>query len=286
MKSQIISNVLDILTGVLTALITFAIMSYFSINWGFLLMTPFPIILGFLRGKNSKESLIIKVALMNILYFLLVFAIMNGVYHLLIIFAAAIFGTALGIYIRREHSISKFRALLSLVLYYIIVFFVFWGLPSYFDLTMWRKQSIVAPEYKLLSQEKDTLSSSDYTNKVVVMDFWGTWCRPCIEEFPEMEKAYKNYKGNKEVAFFIVNSNMNGDNFDKTMKFINRNSYDLPFVFDIERITADKFDVTSLPTVIIIDKKGIIRYKHYGYQESSNFNKKLCGYIDELLEEK
>jgi thiol-disulfide isomerase/thioredoxin len=285
MKPESKSILLDIMTGVLSAIITYTILSFFPFNVSFILMTPVPIIAGFIRGKNPKESLFAKVVIMNILYYVLIMAIMNGVFHLIIILAAAVIGTALGIYIRREFSMSKIKVLVFLTLFYIpVICLGFFGLPSYFDAMMWKKESVAAPEYKLLTLQGDTLMSSDYSNKVVVMDFWATWCEPCKKQFPVMEKIYKNYKGNEKVAFLVVNSNMRGDSFDKALKFINQNSYDLPFVNDIKSTTSTNFHVFALPTTIIIDKKGIIRLTHTGYEESEHLYTKFCEQIDYLID--
>ena len=140
--------------------------------------------------------------------------------------------------------------------------------------------------YKLLSPQGDTLRSSEYLNKVVVLDFWATWCGPCKEQFPVLEELYKKYKGNDKIAFLIVNSTMGGDTFDKASEFIKQTSYALPFVIDIKSETSEKFNVNLIPTLIIIDKEGFIQLIHKGYEESENFYTKFCNQVDSLIDQK
>ncbi len=107
----------------------------------------------------------------------------------------------------------------------------------------------------------------------------------CIKEFPVLEKLYKKYKGNENVTFLIINSNMGNDTYDKALKFIKQNPYDLPFVIDIKGATSEKFKVAVLPTLIIIDKKGVIRLTHIGYEGSENFETKFCNQVNSLITE-
>ncbi len=98
------------------------------------------------------------------------------------------------------------------------------------------------------------------------------------------ESISKKYKGNENITFLVVNSNMGGDSFDKALKFSKQSNYDLPFVIDIKSTTSKKFNVIALPTIIIIDKKGIIRLIHTGYEESEHFYSRFCEQTDTLIE--
>lgn len=281
------STLWDILTGILSAIISFVILSYFKLNIAFMIIAPIPVIAGFIRGNIPAENKIIKIVLMNILFFPLIFAIMNGVFHLLLILSIALIGTSLGIYIRQFAFTSVIKVLSSIILFSVSVIVIgFFALPSYFDAIMWKEAKTSAPDYKLLTPQGDTLRSSEYVNKVVVLDFWATWCGPCKKQFPVLEEIYKKYQGNDKVAFLIVNSTMRGDTFDKASEFIAQTSYDLPFVIDINSETSKKFKVNLIPTIIIIDKEGVIQLIHKGYDESENFYTKFCTQVDFLIDKK
>ena len=119
----------------------------------------------------------------------------------------------------------------------------------------------------------------DYTstqNKVVLINFWATWCPPCIAEMPSLEKLHKDYK-DKIVFLFVSNE----DN-EKISKFVEKNDYS----FNVYRAKTEypqEFDVRSIPRTFLIDKKGNIVIDKTG---ASNWNsEKVRILIDELLSE-
>lgn len=274
----------DILAGIITAVICFFILENLKLNIALIAFSPFPVIAGFIRGKTPTENRFGKIILMNLLFLILIMAIMNGVYHLIPILAIALIGTALGIYIRLNLSKSTIKVFGFLSLFSVSVLLLgFFGLPSYLDGTMWDKVDKQAPPFTLLTLEGDTIKSSEYKDKVIILDFWGTWCAPCKKQFPLIEKLYKENKENNNVAFFIINPLLGGDTYEKALEFINKSEYDLPFVIDKESETYGKFNVHALPHLVIIDKEGIIRLTHTGYMESENFYDKIQENLDRLL---
>jgi len=274
----------DILAGIITAVICFFILENLKLNIALIAFSPFPVIAGFIRGNTPTENRFGKIILMNLLFLILIVAIMNGVYHLILILAIALIGTALGIYIRLYLSKSTIKVFGFLSLFSASVLLLgFFGLPAYLDGTMWDKVDKQAPPFTLLTLEGDTIKSSEYKDKVIILDFWGTWCAPCIKQFPLIEKLYKENKENNNVAFFIINPLIGGDTYEKALEFINKSEYDLPFVIDKESVTYGKFNVHALPHLVIIDKEGIIRLTHTGYSESENFYEKIQENLDRLL---
>lgn len=274
----------DILAGIITAVICFFILENLKLNIALIAFSPFPVIAGFIRGNTPTDNRFGKIILMNLLFLILIMAIMNGVYHLILILAIALIGTALGIYIRLYFSKSTIKVFGFLSLFSASVLLLgLFGLPAYLDGTMWDKVDKQAPPFTLLTLEGDTIKSSEYKDKVIILDFWGTWCAPCKKQFPLIEKLYKENKENNNVAFFIINPLIGGDTYEKALEFINKSEYDLPFVIDKESVTYGKFNVHALPHLVIIDKEGIIRLTHTGYMESENFYEKIQENLDRLL---
>lgn len=274
----------DILVGIITAVIFFIIFENLKLNIALIAFSPLPVIAGFVRGKSPPENRFIKIILMNLLFFLLIMAIMNGVFHLIFVLAIALIGTSLGIYVRLHLSTSTTKVIGFLSLYSVSVLFLgFLALPAWLDTVMWKKLNHPAPDFTLLTLDGDTIKSSEYADKVLILDFWATWCGPCKEQFPLIEKLYKENKGNDNIAFFIINPQVGGDTFEKAIKFINQSGYDLPFVNDIESLTYKNFKVLALPCLIIIDKQGVVRFIHKGYEESGNFYKTFHKHLDIIL---
>lgn len=278
------SVLLDILVGIITAVISFIILEKLKLNMALIAISPLPLIAGFIRGKNPAENIFIKVILMNLLFLILFMAIMNGVFHLILIIAVALIGTTLGIYVRLYLSTATIKAIGFLSLYSVSVLLVsLLALPAWLDAAMWEKVNYQAPDFTLLTLDGDKIKSSEYADKVIILDFWATWCGPCIKGFPLIEKLYNENKENDNIAFFIVNSQLRGDTHEKSLEFINKSEYDLPFVNDIKSLAYKNFNVSTIPHLIIIDKEGMVRYTHTGYEESENFYKIFNKHIDIIL---
>ena len=95
--------------------------------------------------------------------------------------------------------------------------------------------------------------------KVTVINFWATWCPPCREEMPELERFAKEYS--QSVAFYAVNVQEPGD---KVKEFMSHNKYAMPVLLDGEGVTAKTFRISAIPTTIVTDKDGVIRYRKAG----------------------
>ncbi len=286
MKKYDVSIFLDILVGIITAIITYFILETFKLSIALLVFSPLPLIAGFIRGKSSLKSKFIQTILMNLLFFVLLLAILNGVLHLIILFAIALIGTRFGIYLRIHYQEKRIKTLVFLFIYVISFIGVsLFLLPNWFDSTMWREVNHEAPSFTVSTIDGDTIQSTIYADKVIVIDFWATWCKPCKKQFHVLEKLYIENKANTSVKFLVINSLVGRDTNEKALEYINQCGFDLPFVHDVEGISYDRFEVKSLPRLFIIDKAGSVRYIHTGYRESENFYAEFNKRINLLLKE-
>ena len=117
--------------------------------------------------------------------------------------------------------------------------------------------------FEMLDTNGKTINLEDLKGKVVFMNFWATWCAPCIAEMPSIQKLYDKVKDDKEIVILTVE--VEGKS-DKVAKFMNRKNLTLPVVYPNSQIPTDFFN-GSLPTTIILDKKGNIAYRHEGMSD-------------------
>lgn len=112
-------------------------------------------------------------------------------------------------------------------------------------------------EFSLKDLKGKTVNLSDYRGKVVVVNFWASWCDPCKLEMPEMQALDKELKSDNKAVFLAVNLTDNQRETKELAKnFIENEGYDFLVLLDEDVKLATKFNITSIPQTFIIDKEG------------------------------
>lgn len=118
-----------------------------------------------------------------------------------------------------------------------------------------------APEFSLSDPSGKTYTLSELKGSVVFINFWATWCPPCIEEMPSIQNLYngfKDYKGFRMVTILYK------DDYNKAMAYLKQNNYTLPVLIDRDGKSAKAYGVTGVPETYIVDKSGVLREKVIG----------------------
>jgi peroxiredoxin len=128
-----------------------------------------------------------------------------------------------------------------------------------------------APKFSLVGLDGKNVSLESLKGKIVIVDFWATWCGPCKASFPGMQKAVDKFVNDPNVKFLFINTWENVDDKKKNAEdFITQNKYTFHVLLDTDNKVIESYKVDGIPTKFIIDKNGNIRFKSVGFDGSAD----------------
>ncbi len=123
-----------------------------------------------------------------------------------------------------------------------------------------------APEFQLTTLDGKTISLSELRGKVVVLDFWASWCPPCQESLPHLGKLYRDHKPDENVQVYAVNVNEDREN---VQSFITSRAIQVPVLIDADGSVAKQYQVGGIPKTVIIGKDGRIAKVFSGFGDDT-----------------
>ncbi len=136
-----------------------------------------------------------------------------------------------------------------------------------------------APAWTTTTPDGKNISLADYKGKVVMLDFWATWCGPCMQAIPAVQRLSEEFK-DQPVAIIGVNRDKPGDE-SKVQRTIERKQLTFHQAMDAKGDIAKTYKISAIPALIIIDKDGVVRAVHVGYGPGEE--KVLAEQINALL---
>lgn len=118
-----------------------------------------------------------------------------------------------------------------------------------------------APDFTLDSSQGENLRLEDFRGQVVMLNFWASWCGPCRREMPLMDDLYQQYKN---LGFTVLAVNVD-ENRDEAVRFLAKVPVTYPILYDSEGRVSEQYKVQAMPTTLMIDREGRVRFVHYGY---------------------
>ena len=119
-----------------------------------------------------------------------------------------------------------------------------------------------APDFTLKSRSGENIKLSELRGQVVMINFWASWCGPCRQEMPILEQIYQHYA---PMGFTLLGVNVEEDSAaaNKVLKEI---AVSFPVLYDNKNQVSESYQVRAMPTTVLIDRDGQMRFLHKGYQ--------------------
>jgi len=137
-----------------------------------------------------------------------------------------------------------------------------------------------APDFKLPARGGKNLSLADLRGKVVMLNFWATWCGPCRQEMPLLESIHRKYS---KLGFTMVGVNVEPDSKAAEAWLAKTVNVTFPIVYDRDSQVSKLYKVAGMPSTVIVDRKGNLRVLHKGYKPGDE--NKYMDHIRTLIRE-
>ncbi|MBD5134126.1 MAG: redoxin domain-containing protein [Clostridiales bacterium] len=135
-------------------------------------------------------------------------------------------------------------------------------------------------DFTVQMADGSSFTLSEQAGKVVMVNFWATWCGPCVRELPDIARLYEEYSSGEQVKIVTINV---GESVSTVQRFLDRQSYTIPVAFDTNRIISGRYNITNIPRTVIFNKDGTVSWDHIGALTSGNYER-LKSVIEDALE--
>lgn len=243
-------------------------------------------ITGLIMSKASEAGWMTKTFCLNLPIVLIVLVLTGGELAFTAVFSlTTVLFTCAGLLFRAHKMTGTVLAggIVSASLYMAVVgYYVFPLIMANDKLTV---TNAPAPEFELTGADGGKIKSSDLAGKIVLINFWATWCSKCLQELPQFDKVYQTYKDNDNVTVLAVDLGSDGESLEKAKKFIAKKGYEWNTAFDADTSAFSKMKLEDIPATVILDRSGNIRLIHTGYNATEDFALKMQSEIEKLLTE-
>jgi peroxiredoxin len=120
-----------------------------------------------------------------------------------------------------------------------------------------------APDFTLRSADGPNVRLLEQRGRVVMVNFWATWCGPCRQEMPHLNRLYGKYR---DAGFVLLAVNIDEDQA-KAIALATRLGLRFPVLLDTDKKVSRLYDLSTMPSTVLIDRDGRMRYVHLGYRD-------------------
>lgn len=124
------------------------------------------------------------------------------------------------------------------------------------------KLSETAPDFTLKTLEGPNLRLEEYRGQVVLVNFWASWCGPCRQEMPILDRLHQRYE---DTGFAVLGVNVEGEE-KPAREIVDKTKVTFPVLIDEGQLVSELYDLEAMPSTVVIDRDGLVRYVHRGYK--------------------
>ncbi len=119
-----------------------------------------------------------------------------------------------------------------------------------------------APDFTLESLDGGNLRLEEYRGQVVLINFWASWCGPCRQEMPILDRLHQRYE---DTGFSVLGVNVEEDSAP-ARKVVEKTNITFPVLLDTRQIVSKLYELKAMPSTVVVDRDGNVRYVHKGYK--------------------
>jgi peroxiredoxin len=119
-----------------------------------------------------------------------------------------------------------------------------------------------APDFTLKSLEGSNLRLEEYRGQVVLINFWASWCGPCRQEMPLLDRLHHRYE---DTGFAVLGVNVEGE-VEPAQEIVDKTNVTFPILIDESQKVSEMYNLQAMPSTVVVDRDGVVRYIHLGYK--------------------
>ena len=137
----------------------------------------------------------------------------------------------------------------------------------------------IAPDFTLRTMDGPNLRLHEQRGRVVMVNFWATWCGPCRQEMPHLSRLHDKYRA---AGFVLLGVNVD-DDVGKAAALAAKLGVTFPVLLDTDKAVSKRYDMSAMPATVLIDKDGRVRFLHRGYRDGyeKTYDEQIRGLLKE-----
>lgn len=136
--------------------------------------------------------------------------------------------------------------------------------PEVVEYNLEKEEKIKAPEFKVSTLDGEVMKLSEYEGQRVILNFWTTWCPPCKEEMPQLQKYFEEAAEKQNTVVLAMNMTDQEEGIAEVQQFVDKNELSFPILLDETDDVSINYGILTIPTTFILDEDGFVEEQILG----------------------